>query len=134
MYASGPSKEAEAAFETMRDFMKTASVPPPEPVKELLRTRLHRKIVTAGVYYTLLALTLTSIVVGAFISDGLMIFGYAMLVLALAVLWNMPRDTHVSWEERLDAREAERTIDLSRPRSRNEGLKRLESFEIFGGK
>lgn len=128
IYAHGPSKEAEAAFETIRNAMKAAVVRP-KPMPEPMHLRLRRRIATSGVYYTLLALTLSCIMVGAFTSTTIMIAGYVFLIMSLALLWMMPRSEHVSWEDRMKTREAERSIDLSNTPRWREGVKHLKSMD-----
>jgi hypothetical protein len=120
IYAAGPEDLAKEVFETMRRTMAAAASGPEPEAPESLTMRIRRRICTSWTYYALMAAALTCMMTGFALSmrgygDAVLIAGWTIMLLAFIVLASMPRKTYPTWQERLDRREAMRTIDLSLP-------------------
>lgn len=115
IYTAGPPKETEAAFETFVRVLEGAVLPPAPAVPESIASKVKAAIYSSWSFYGLLLLSLSMMMVGAVASIPLMVSGWGVLALGWLVLLTRPKTVYPTWEERLDARQASRVIDLSLP-------------------
>lgn len=115
VYAAGSPRETQAAFNTMMRILEAAVVPPTPPAPATTASKVKAAVYSSWSFYGMLLLALSMMIVGAVISIPLMVSGWGVLALGWLVILTRPRTVHPTWEDRLDARQASRVIDLSLP-------------------
>lgn len=115
IYAAGTPRETQASFETMVRMLEAAVIQPPPPAPVTTASRIKAAAYSSWSFYGMLLLALSMMMVGAVISIPLMVSGWVVLVLGWLILLTRPKTVHPTWEDRLDARQASRVIDLSLP-------------------
>ena len=133
VYVAGPAALAQEAFDEIVRRVDAAATPPVAAAPEPSALRVRRALGSQAVYWTLLAAgvacALCAVPLARTAACPVLIgVAFALSVLAFATTLVKPRTVHPTHEQRLDAKAAERIVDLSLP---EEGPRAIERVRLL---